>query len=115
MKNIEGFFPSRPARNERGESWREGKLMKNIQGVFASLPARSALLSMNRAGCGSQTRGPDRASVRRSGSWSQYVRKSERMLSKNRLFVLRESSLTSAFGVRCWMFDVFRRFKGFKA
>src|SRR6266480_8063902 len=28
-------------------------------------------LSMNRAGCGSQTRGPDRASVRRSGSWSQ--------------------------------------------
>src|SRR5438128_8737084 len=27
----------------------------------------------------------------------------------------RESSLTSAFGVRCWMFDVFRRFKGFKA
>ena len=33
-------------------------------------------LSMNRAGCGSQTRGPDRASVRRSGSWSQCVRKS---------------------------------------
>ena len=28
-------------------------------------------LSMNRAGCGSQTRGPDRASVRRSGSWCQ--------------------------------------------
>ena len=26
---------------------------------------------MNRAGCGSQTRGPDRASVRRSGSWCQ--------------------------------------------
>src|SRR5438094_485809 len=26
---------------------------------------------MNRAGCGSQTRGPDRASVRRSGSWLQ--------------------------------------------
>src|SRR5947199_1494437 len=29
----------------------------------------SELFSMNRAGCGSQTRGPDRASVRRSGSW----------------------------------------------
>ena len=28
-------------------------------------------LPMNRAGCGSQTRGPDRASVRRSGSWPQ--------------------------------------------
>src|SRR5216117_1260550 len=24
-----GVFPSLPARNERGESWREGKLMKN--------------------------------------------------------------------------------------
>src|SRR5881275_557948 len=30
----------------------------------------TASLSMNRAGCGSQTRGPDRASLRRSGSWS---------------------------------------------
>src|SRR5438132_9352622 len=30
---------------------------------------RNTELSMNRAGCGSQTRGPDRASVRRSGSW----------------------------------------------
>src|SRR5437773_3212097 len=40
-------------------------------------------LSMNRASCGSQTRGPDRASVRRSGSWSQCVRKSERWLSMN--------------------------------
>src|SRR5438094_9195018 len=29
MKNAEGVFPSLPARNERGESWREGKLMKN--------------------------------------------------------------------------------------
>jgi len=29
MKNAEGFFPSLPARNERGESWREGKLTKN--------------------------------------------------------------------------------------
>ena len=38
---------------------------------------------MNRAGCGSQTRGPDRASVRRSGSWSQCVRKSERRLPIN--------------------------------
>ena len=25
MKNAEGVFPSLPARNERGESWREGK------------------------------------------------------------------------------------------
>ena len=41
-------------------------------------------LSMNRASCGSQTRGPDRASVRRSGSWSQCVRKSEWRLSMNR-------------------------------
>ena len=40
-------------------------------------------LSMNRASCGSQTRGPDRASVRRSGSWSQCVRKSEWRLSMN--------------------------------
>jgi len=31
----------------------------------------------------SQTRGPDRASVRRSGSWSQCVRKSERRLPMN--------------------------------
>src|SRR5437773_10007133 len=44
---------------------------------------RQSSLSMNRAGCGSQTRGPDRASVRRSGSWSQCVRKSERWLSMN--------------------------------
>ncbi len=29
MKNAEGVFPSLPARNERGESRREGKLMKN--------------------------------------------------------------------------------------
>ena len=29
MKNAEGVFPSLPARNERGESWREGKLIKN--------------------------------------------------------------------------------------
>ena len=29
MKNAEGVFPSLPLRNERGESWREGKLMKN--------------------------------------------------------------------------------------
>src|SRR5207249_6939634 len=29
MKNAEGVFPSLPARNERGESWREGKLLKN--------------------------------------------------------------------------------------
>src|SRR2546421_6552387 len=27
----------------------------------------------------------------------------------------RESSLTSAFGVRCWMFDVLPRFRGFNA
>ena len=40
---------------------------------------------MNRAGCGSQTRGPDRAYVRRSGSWSQCVRKSERRLPMNRV------------------------------
>jgi len=29
MKNAEGIFPSLPARNEWGESWREGKPMKN--------------------------------------------------------------------------------------
>ena len=29
MKNAEGIFPSLPARNEWGESWREGKLRKN--------------------------------------------------------------------------------------
>jgi len=29
LKNSEGVFPSLPARNERGESWREGKLTKN--------------------------------------------------------------------------------------
>jgi len=29
MKNSEGVFPSLPARNERGESRREGKLTKN--------------------------------------------------------------------------------------
>src|SRR6266480_1022904 len=29
MKGAEGAFPSLPARNERGESWREGKLTKN--------------------------------------------------------------------------------------
>src|SRR5947208_15955160 len=29
MKNAEGVFLSLPARNERGESWREGKLIKN--------------------------------------------------------------------------------------
>src|SRR5207248_1995405 len=29
MKNAESVFPSLPARNERAESWREGKLMKN--------------------------------------------------------------------------------------
>src|SRR2546428_9785971 len=40
------------------------------------------VLSMNRAGCGSQTGGRDRASVRRSGSWSQCVRKSERRLDQ---------------------------------
>src|SRR5439155_24486224 len=28
-KNAEGLFPSLPARNERGESWREGRLTKN--------------------------------------------------------------------------------------
>ena len=29
MKNAEGVFPSLPLRNERGESWRQGKLIKN--------------------------------------------------------------------------------------
>jgi len=29
MENAEGIFPSLPARNEWGESWREGKQMKN--------------------------------------------------------------------------------------
>ncbi|PYT46109.1 MAG: hypothetical protein DMG45_00370 [Acidobacteria bacterium] len=29
LKTAEGVFPSLPARNERGESWREGKLTKN--------------------------------------------------------------------------------------
>ena len=29
MKNPERIFPSLPARDERGESWREGELMKN--------------------------------------------------------------------------------------
>jgi hypothetical protein len=29
MNYAEGVFPSLPARNEWGESWREGKLMKN--------------------------------------------------------------------------------------
>ena len=29
LKNAEGVFPSLPARNERGDSWREGKLTKN--------------------------------------------------------------------------------------
>src|SRR5207302_858925 len=43
---------------------------------------------MNRVGCGSQTRGPDRASVRRSGSWSQCMRKNERGLPMNRPLVL---------------------------
>jgi len=38
---------------------------------------KSWRLSMNRASCGSQTRGPDRASVRRSGSWSQCMRKTK--------------------------------------
>ena len=46
-------------------------------------PGGGSSLSMNRAGCGSQTRGPDRASVRRSDSWSQCVRKSERRLPMN--------------------------------
>src|SRR5256885_368352 len=39
---------------------------------------------MNRGGCGSQTPGSDRASVRRSGSWSQCMRKNERGLPMNR-------------------------------
>src|SRR5207302_9033284 len=42
------------------------------------------VLSMNRAGCGSQTRGPDRASVRRSGSWSQCATEKSWRLSMNR-------------------------------
>ena len=29
LKNAEGVFPSLPARNERGESRREGKLIKS--------------------------------------------------------------------------------------
>jgi len=29
MKNADGVFPSLPARNEWGESWREGKLDGN--------------------------------------------------------------------------------------
>src|SRR5437667_12695601 len=33
MKKAEGVLPSLPARNERGESWREGKLMKH--GLFS--------------------------------------------------------------------------------
>src|ERR1043166_5595052 len=40
-------------------------------------------LSMNRSCCGSQTRAPERASVRRSGSWSRCMRKRERGLPKN--------------------------------
>ena len=35
MKNAEGIFPSLPARNERGERWREGKLMNN--GIVSAL------------------------------------------------------------------------------
>ena len=41
-------------------------------------------LPMNRAGCESQTRGPDRASVRRSGSWSQCATEKSWSLSMNR-------------------------------
>ena len=44
---------------------------------------RQSSLSMNRAGCGSQTRGPDRASVRRSGSWSQCATEKSWRLSMN--------------------------------
>ena len=43
---------------------------------------------MSRAFCGSQTHGPDRASVRRSGSWSQCMRESESGLSMNRIEVV---------------------------
>ena len=38
-------------------------------------------LSMNRSCCGSQTRAPERASVRRSGSWSRCMRQGESRLS----------------------------------
>src|SRR6266498_284740 len=37
-------------------------------------------LAMNRLCCGSQTRGPDRASARRSGAWFQCMLASERGL-----------------------------------
>src|SRR5207302_1583920 len=40
---------------------------------------------MNRAGCGSQTRGPDRASLRRSGPWSQCATEKSWRLSMNPL------------------------------
>src|SRR5438067_2107679 len=50
MKNAEGVFPSLPARNERGESWREGKLIKNgllsptLSSFFGRRGRREALL-----------------------------------------------------------------------
>src|SRR5438132_3671093 len=40
---------------------------------------------MNRADCGSQTRGPDRASLRRSGPWSQCATEKSWRLSMNSL------------------------------
>src|SRR5437773_3262377 len=50
MKNAEGVFPSLPVRNERGESWREGKLIKNgllsptLSSFFGRRGRREALL-----------------------------------------------------------------------
>ena len=44
MKNAEGVFPSLPARNERGESWREGKV--TINGLLS--PALSSFFEEER-------------------------------------------------------------------
>ena len=57
---------------------------------------RNTELSMNRAGCGSQTRGPDRASVRRSGSWSQCATEKSWRLPMNRCAALQNSASPEA-------------------